>query len=299
LNGGVIASTQAAVDQGKNSFSTGGQLSISDLQNTASYNAESFQVSVGVGSMTGSSAGVGQDLGSATSTTQAGISGIAGNQAVRTGDAQRGIQKIFDANKVKNDIYAQVAITSSFGQQASKVVGDYAQKKLEEAKANNDQAGIAQWSEGGTARVALHTLVGGLALGGAGAAGSAASQIAGPELADQIKQLDIPLEVKQAIVQAAGMAIGAVAGGSAGAASAQNATANNFLSNPKLLERNKALAILRDDKSKSILSKLQSPVAGVQDAAGIVNALQYIDQRSDALLTMWRGDPTSLSPEKK
>jgi hypothetical protein len=37
----------------------------------------------------------------------------------------------------------------------------------------------------------------------------------------------------------------------------------------------------------------------VQDAAGIVNALQYIDQRSDALLTMWRGDPTSLSPEKK
>ena len=61
------------------------------------------------------SAGVGSDKGSAASTTQAAISGMAGNKEARTGDAQTGIQKIFDAGKVQREFAAQVQITAEFG----------------------------------------------------------------------------------------------------------------------------------------------------------------------------------------
>jgi filamentous hemagglutinin len=73
-------------------------------------------------------AGVGQDSGSAQGTTTAGISGIAGDQSVRTGDAT-GIERIFDQNKVQREIDAQVAITAEFGKQASKAAGSYADQQ--------------------------------------------------------------------------------------------------------------------------------------------------------------------------
>lgn len=103
-----------------------------------SYSAESFQLSAGAGSMDG---------------------GSAGNQDVRTGDASNGIAPIFDANTVRDEVNAQVAITSTFGQQASKAVGDYAQKQLEEARKSGTAEDIARWEEGGSARLALHALV--------------------------------------------------------------------------------------------------------------------------------------------
>src|SRR5690606_36419195 len=46
------------------------------------------------------------------------------------------IAPIFDAEKVAKEIEAQVQITEAFGQQASKVVGDYVQNKR---KALNEQ----------------------------------------------------------------------------------------------------------------------------------------------------------------
>jgi len=134
LKGAVIASTQAAVDQGLNRFQTDGTLTTSDIQNQASYSAKSVGVNIGAGvsldgklAPSGSGAGFGKDSGDASSTTQAGISGIAGNTAVRTGDAETGIAKIFDADKVQREINAQVQITQAFGQQAGKAVGDYVQ----------------------------------------------------------------------------------------------------------------------------------------------------------------------------
>jgi filamentous hemagglutinin len=81
----------------------------------------------------GVGAGVGQDSGSAQGTTTAGISGIAGDQSVRTGDAT-GIERIFDQNKVQRDIDAQVAITAEFGKQASKAWGEYANDRFANAK---------------------------------------------------------------------------------------------------------------------------------------------------------------------
>jgi len=59
LKGGAITSTQAAIDQNKNSFQTGGSLTTSDIENKASYEAKSV------------SAGMRKDSGSTSSTTTA------------------------------------------------------------------------------------------------------------------------------------------------------------------------------------------------------------------------------------
>jgi hypothetical protein len=72
LVGGAITSTQAATDNSNNTFQTGGTLSTSDIQNKASYEANSVSVSVGAGSSlvpgqglsaTLSGAGMGKDSG--------------------------------------------------------------------------------------------------------------------------------------------------------------------------------------------------------------------------------------------
>ncbi len=86
-----------------------------DIQNKASYNATSVSVSVGTGgsplpgqglSSTLTGAGLGKDSGNASSTTTAGISGVAGDTAKRTGDNAQDIGKIFDADKVRQEITA-------------------------------------------------------------------------------------------------------------------------------------------------------------------------------------------------
>ena len=141
LKGGAITSTQASLEQNKNSFQTGGTLTTRDIQNKADYNATSVSVSVGTGSspmpgqglssmLTG--AGLGKDSGNASSTTTAGISGVAGDTAKRTGDNAQGLAKIFDAEKVRQEITAQATITAEFGKQASAAVQSYAQTQRKE-----------------------------------------------------------------------------------------------------------------------------------------------------------------------
>ena len=141
FKGGAITSTQAAIDQNKNSFQTGGTLTTSDIQNRASYDAKSVSVSVGVGSSplpgqglssTLSGAGLGKDSGSANSTTTAGISGVAGDTGKRTGDNAQGLAKIFDADKVRQEIQAQTQIMQEFSKQASTAVQSYAQTQRKE-----------------------------------------------------------------------------------------------------------------------------------------------------------------------
>jgi filamentous hemagglutinin len=128
LIGAVIASTDKAVQSGKNTLNTQ-SLTTSDIQNLADFKAQAVSVSVGT-SAGQSSAGFGQASGKASSTSTAGVSGIAGDTSVRTGDKQQGIQSIFDKDKVSKDVNAQVAITSTFGQQAAKAVGDHGQAKM-------------------------------------------------------------------------------------------------------------------------------------------------------------------------
>jgi filamentous hemagglutinin len=256
LVGGAITSTQAAIDHGKNTFQTAGQsaqqaldsgtLTVSDLHNQASYSASSSSVNLGTGfspqgklTPQGTGAGWGKDSGQASSVTQSAISGMAGNTAARTGDAETGINKIFDADRVQKEINAQTQITQLFGQQAPKAAAEFAQNRAKALRAEGNEDEAKQWDEGGAYRVALHTTIGALSGGSSGAAGGFASASTAPLLnafQDQLTQNLKDAGANDKVAQSAGQLIAsltvagigaAASGGSvAGAAVAFNIDAN-------------------------------------------------------------------------
>ncbi len=178
LKGGAITSTQAAVDNAKNSFTTGGELTLSDIQNKAGYDGKALALNIGTGfnadgslAPQGTSAGFGKESGSASSTTQAGISGVAGNAGARTGDKETGIQKIFDADKVQKEIDAQVKITQMFNALAPKAAATHASNMVasltQEAEAESDparkvelQEEAKKWGPNGSYTVAMNIIIG-------------------------------------------------------------------------------------------------------------------------------------------
>lgn len=269
LAGGQITSTQKAVDDGKNSFQAGGVLTLTDIQNVASYEGSGYQLGAGLSGtlgdqsspgaiadmrdrgMTdaqierashtvtrpGGGAGYGQTSGDASSTTTAGISGIAGNTGARTGDAETSLKPIFDRDKVRANIDAQIAITAAFGRSASTAWGDYANQQQAGAP---DAKSAACWAEGGACRVAGHILIGGLGGGVGGAAGAGAAALA----ADEINKLteDLPPVLKNLVGAGIAASIGAAAGGLTGAAAAFNEDTNNRQLNPNQISRIQQLA---------------------------------------------------------
>ncbi len=258
LNGGAITSTDKAVQENKNRFETGGELSLSDVQNHARYEAQGHQFSASVAvqgaeaktpeqktqapatqAKNEGSAGFGEDSQEARSATTAAISGIAGDKDARTGDADTGIAPIFDRQRVQREIDAQIKITAEFGKSASKAVGDHAGKKYNELK-DSDPEEAAKWAEGGAYRVTAHALVGGLAGGASGAAGAGLASLS----ADAINQLTegMPDGVRQLVGAGVAAGIGAIAGGSAGAATALNADVNNRQLHPTERQLAKELA---------------------------------------------------------
>lgn len=131
LRGAAIASSETAVQSGANQFSSS-TLAISNLNNREDYEAKASGIGIGAGrnpqgdyAPQGSNAGLGHDSGHQSSVTTAGISGIAGDKSVRSGDASTGLKKMFDAERVAKEINAQVTITQEFSGQAYKAVGDY------------------------------------------------------------------------------------------------------------------------------------------------------------------------------
>lgn len=282
LKGGAITSTQAAIDGGKNSFATGGTLAMSDIENSAQYDANSWNVSASVSGQIGDqttaktpeqitsaekdkgrasgSAGVGSASGSASSTTYAGISGVAGNSEARTGDKETGIKPIFDKERVTADVNAQVLITAEFGARTSKLIGDEFGKKerdLREQAANEAdparkqelEAEAERYGEGGIYRVIAHTVVGGLTGGAGGAAGAAASQAAVGHADELLTELGVSGPGKDAALLLVGGAVGVATGGTAGAGAATNATANNYLSHKQEAEFKNDLANCKGDPS--------------------------------------------------
>jgi hypothetical protein len=261
LTGGVITSTEQAVQAQKNQFETGGKLAMTDLHNHAEYQASSESINVGTSmnalgawSPSGSGIGFGNDSGSADSDTRSGISGMAGNSVARTGDAQTGLKPIFDADKVQKEVDAQTQITQTFGQQASKLVGDYAADKMKEVNSLRAQAINArsvgneaeadqleaqakqldgQWGDNGTYRIGLHTVIGGLTGGASGAAGSLTGSVTAAEAShllqeNGITQANNPV-LYNALVTLASSATGVAVGGTAGAGTAFNEVTNNDL----------------------------------------------------------------------
>ncbi|MCR8957637.1 hemagglutinin repeat-containing protein [Variovorax sp. S2] len=250
LKGAVIESTQAAIDAGKNSFSTGGVLTMSDLQNVSQSSGSSYAVSgsVGLGYTTrtdatptwnpkegqaaappGGSAGVGSVSGSnQSSVTRSGISGIAGDQSVRTGDNRSAgtLVKDWNTQTIIKDVQAQAQISQQFNQNAAREIGTYADKRQNELK-NTDPAEAAKWGEKGEYRVALHTAAGALGGGVAGALGAGASAALMPRIGEAIAEMGLPTPVAQALGAVTAAAVGGMAGGVAGAASAYSVDVNN------------------------------------------------------------------------
>ena len=179
LKGGVISSSQAAIDQGKNSLSTA-TLTTSDIANHDRYKATSVSVGVSGGGGSGeakatpdgkekpagggTSAGFGYASGDESSVTRSGISGaavtvtdeaaqkaltgkdgsttVAGlNREVVTGtDTSGALKKAWDGQQLQEEVQAQTAITAEFGKFASKKVGDAFGAKRDELKAEAKKA---------------------------------------------------------------------------------------------------------------------------------------------------------------
>ncbi|WP_431112267.1 hemagglutinin repeat-containing protein [Variovorax paradoxus] len=284
LTGAVIESTQAAIDAGKNSFYTGGALTMSDLQNVSQSSGSSYAVggSVGLGYTTrndptpswspkegqspvplGGSPGVGSYSGNnQASVTKSGISGIAGDQSVRTGDnASAGsLVKDWNTQAILQNVQAQSQLTQQFNQNISREIGTYASKQAAElrdqASKESDPAkkqalleDATKWDEGGEYRVAAHMGAGLLSGGVAGALGAGASATLMPRIGDAIDQMGLETPVAQALGAVTAAAIGGIAGGTAGAVSAVSVDVNNRQLHPT--ER-QLIGKLAADKAKQL-----------------------------------------------
>jgi hypothetical protein len=141
LQGAVIASTQAALQAGKNNFESAGILTTSDIQNKASYQASGVGISLSSGaSPAGTSAGLGQDGQSSNSLSRSGISGIAADSSGRSDiDSSAALVNRFEQEKVLNEVNAQVTITQEFGQQASRAWGEFANERFLQAVKQGDE----------------------------------------------------------------------------------------------------------------------------------------------------------------
>ncbi len=325
LKGAVIASTQAAIDQGRNQLTTG-TLTVADITNTSHYKATGVNLSGGYaaggsngksdGNQTGdgssgdtassqmpptanqgsswswqnqgsgargTAAGYDSKSGSQTSITHSGISGgdltitdAAGQQAksgksiadtlaalnrdVHTGDSGNGLVKDWNGQQLQQQVKAGAEIMATFGQQASKAIGDYAEHKTNEAAAMRLQAGNttdpdqkaqllaqadqldSQWGANGTLRVLAHTAVGGLTGGVGGAAGAAAGTLTAPAVAEALRNAGVTGPLADALTGLASTTAGAVAGGASGAATAGNEVANNYLNHQQITQLQSELA---------------------------------------------------------
>ncbi|WP_265707256.1 hemagglutinin repeat-containing protein [Verminephrobacter aporrectodeae] len=248
LKGAVITSTDRAAQDGRNSLNTA-TLTQSDIQNRDNHDASGF--SIGISSSGGSSAGMGSDKGSQSSTTQSGISqaavtitdnakqqNLTGKTAAETvatlnrdastdKNTSAALTRARDGNQLIADVQAQSQITAAFGANAAKQVGHYAGNKARELRSQGNDAEAKKWDEGGEYRVILHTAAGALGGGLQGAAGAAASATAMAEIGKAIDNMDVPAPVKQVLGAVAAAAIGTAAGGGAGAAAAFSTDLNN------------------------------------------------------------------------
>lgn len=271
LKGAVIAASDEGLRQ--STFETGGTLTQSDIQNSASYDAEAYAVSAGT-SAGSTSAGLGEDSGNASSTTKSGI-GV----STKT-DTTGAIAKIFDADKVTEEVNAQAQITQSFSKQVPKAVADYAasrtkpytdatdyktlndkQKQGELSEADQKRLSVLEkqgltpdsaqatlndpqskkdydnWKEGGSARVALHTITNALSGGINGATGALVSASAAPLMDELQANVQTSLAksmgpqaaqmVAKAVADLTATGMGYAAGGVQGAGSALTVDANN------------------------------------------------------------------------
>ena len=202
LKGGAITSSQAAIDAGKNSFSTG-TLTSSDIDNRSQFSASAVTVSAGT---SGGMAGAFKDSGDERSTTRSTIS--AGSTTITSGDAasQATLEKLdrgatndatagklsqgWDGQKLAQQVKVNAQIVAEFGAQASKEVAGQLDKKAQQLRAEGKIDEAKKYEEGGEYRVAAHAVIGAITGDLSGALGAAA----GAKLADQLNELQSTLK---------------------------------------------------------------------------------------------------------
>ena len=289
---GVIYTNTHVSSNGATTLTSGGDTTlkgaVSQQQAMKAKGMTEQQIAKASDTKPSAAAGVGSASENQSSTTTSGISGVAGDTSVRTGDTTSAgtLLNNWNSQASLKDVQGQAQITSEFGKQASIAVGSYADQQLQEAIANKDQQGIDDWKEGGTYRVLAHATIGALTGGVDGALGAAASQVTIAEIGKQIADTDLPLAVKQALVAASGAAVGAAAGGgSTGAAAATNATVNNYLQVEQLqrkftqgmsYQEQVALSLANNQKVEDACVGGGSPgcTAALNKAQSDLNALQ-------------------------
>jgi len=240
LIGGAITTTEAARDAGRNRYTSADGIKTQDINNTTSYDGDAIQVGVSLGqtdnkpqaSMNG--LGYGADSDNDSSVTRAGITGIAGSQNITTDNRAEyaGIlENSFDAGRVNEELGAQTQITQEFGKEAPKAVGDYASKKEETLILNGDVEEARKWAEGGTYRVALHTLVGAIATGSVdGALASGTTAVSIPAVRRYLDNQGVDETTRDALLLGLSAAADAVVGGdTASTATSYSQTDNNYL----------------------------------------------------------------------
>ncbi|CAN7363296.1 hemagglutinin repeat-containing protein [Variovorax paradoxus] len=230
LVGGVISSTDVAVNGSKNSFSTS-SLTMADLVNHDTFKGSGYSISASTSTagMGSGGAGIGSNDINESSITRSGISGVAGNASVRTGVDSTNALQMTDRTRAMRDVQAQIQITAAFGREATTAAATYADRQAVLARQGSNEEEARKWDEGGAYRVALHAAIGLLTGNLSGAAGSTLSATALPEIGEMIADMGLPDTVRVALTQVAGLALGSATGGVAGATASFN-TAQNYVS---------------------------------------------------------------------
>jgi filamentous hemagglutinin len=171
-------------------------------------------------------------------------------------------------------------------------VGDYAKGKLEEAKKNNDAAGMDAWKEGGTNRVALHVAV------GVGVASAAAPAI--EQLQDQLKtaltnagasdSAATLIASLAAGTTAAGIGAAASGGTLAGAATAFNADMNNRQLHPTEVQKAKELAAKSEGRYTQAQIEEQMRLMGNEVTREQANTITVLTNK-EAIVSSYENDP--------
>ena len=322
-----VNTARPATESIASGLSAGG-VTTTDLNNKSQLNASSVSVNVNVNvsvsgggtsaGSTGGMAGYGSVNDKQTSTTQAGITGVAGNQAARTGDTEKGLKPVFtqaDVEKINKSLAVQSSITADFGRNSARFVGDTAgsqQKELTDqaaaaraagnsAEADRLSAEAGMWAEGGAYRVAMHLVAGAMGGGVNGAAGATASSASAgvmdkiqAQMQDSLMAGGMNPAVAKAtaslLTAGASAAIAGAAGGVQGAATGLNVDLNNRQLHPSELARARQMAAASGGRYTAAQIEEQMRLMGNGSLGVAANTIEVL--RGDAIPASITQDPT-------
>ena len=211
--------------------------------------------------------GYGTDEDSDSSTTRAGITGIAGNSGITTDNQAEyagALENGFDATRVNEELGAQTQITQEFGKEAPKAVGDFAKTRMNAIRADNTlsaqekQEALQKWDEGGAYRVAMHTALGALGTGSVEGAlttgGVAAAAPTLNEVQAKVAKALVDTGLSEDIAKGAASGVMSLAlvgaGTAAGLDTASTVTATNVDANNRWLHKSELSQIFVDGGKK-------------------------------------------------